>query len=760
MRNKKLLWASVIFFIAYVVGTYTYEIIADIASPIYCFLAGIIILKSLPGKNKLSWFIVALIPLTWGFTDLLWLIVDYVFSNDPNEMTSFMFLYAIPNMCLAIAALIYFKNNLTKWNRFQLILDGLMVTTIVLGMFSAMFFEGLSYISYDFLDLLSIFIYAFTDIITLTVILVMFASTRLRRMPKSIMIASIGYLLYIFSDVTYVDEFFNGTYIPNSITDISFLFSFLIMAIASLHVIPLIDNNLDDLRPGNLGKSRIVWFMIFTPIVFYILGRIKYTYLIVFGLVLFIYLLLSHYVQRSLLTEILYYKERELKDKLEKMVAERTRDLKASRDALEKRAITDTLTGLYNRDYFYIKCDEYIEDKVPFSIFYLDLDRFKIINDLHGHHMGDRVLEIVSHHLKSQIDDTCDLFRVGGDEFALVKRGISDDDLPRISREIVQIISKKMVIDEYVFNLDCSIGISRYPNDGDTSVELMKHADIAMYHAKSNQNVNKHVVISSHMIEQIHRRNLIEILLKNTNFDQEFQLFYQPQFEAKTKKLIGMEALIRWIHPTEGFISPSEFIPISEEIGLIVPISDWVFEKAMQQIKDWNTTYNKDLKMGVNLSPISLNSANFYTKLNDMIKKYGIQPENLDLEITEHSAMNSSTVMEEVFSTLTGIGVNISIDDFGTGYSSLSYLKRFDIDTLKIAKELIDNIVEDYDDRLIVKAIIMMADGIGLNTIAEGVETQEQLDILIDLNCGFIQGYFYGRPVNRNDFEKLYLKIE
>jgi diguanylate cyclase (GGDEF)-like protein len=468
---------------------------------------------------------------------------------------------------------------------------------------------------------------------------------------------------------------------------------------------------------------------------------------------------MSYYVQKSLVSDILYTRERQYKKELEKLVAEKTQDLRESRDALKYKTISDALTGLYNREYFYESINNKIDSYGHFSIFYLDLDRFKVINDLHGHNMGDMVLKKVAKRLANNLSISTDIFRIGGDEFSVIIDETDSSYINFMAKEITDLINETVLIDDYAFSIGVSLGISRYPRDGETANELMKHADIAMYHAK-HYHPEQHVIFSSHMVEGLERRNKIELLLETADFDESFDLYYQPQFDTASGKLHGMEALIRWYHPQEGFISPGEFIPIAEEVSLIKPISDWVLEKAMRQIKQWNNTYSAEWVMGINISPISLNSVSFMPNLNALIKSIEIEPKFIDFEITEHSAMNTAPIVQEIFTTLSELGIQISIDDFGTGYSSLSYIKRFDVDTLKIAKELIDNITEDQDDHLIVKAIVMMADGLGLKTIAEGVETKEQLDLLKELGCNRIQGYYYGRPVDGKTFEETYLKEE
>jgi diguanylate cyclase (GGDEF)-like protein len=760
MNYKIVKVILIILLIAYIVITPNSEFIADIISPVYFISVGVLILHLAEKSNDYRKFyqLLALAPLIWGVIDLLWFITNTFTSYDPENSSLITLLYLLPNAILLLAAFLYFMKNVAYWNRNQLILDILVVSTLILGLSSALYFSNVDFQSFTRLELVGLILYVATDVLSLMILLVMASSSRLNKLSGSILFVAAGYLIYILADLIYIDTEINGLYQANSITDVMFMVSFLFIAMAALlrSQNPKPDKYSNE-EPMNLGKSYITWYLTLPILLLFFFGRISMPHMAVFLFVILMYQVLSFYIQKSLVSEILYIKELEYKHALEDLVAERTEDLRISRDALKHKTITDSLTSLFNRDYFYETVNEKIRKKQEFSIFYLDLNRFKVINDLHGHNMGDTVLKKIAKRLANHLSITTDIFRFGGDEFAVIIQNVKSDYIDFTAREIVDVINQNILIDDYSFSVGVSLGISRFPQDGESANELMKHADIAMYHAKHHHS-DQHVVFSTHMVDKIERRNKIELLLKAANFDKEFDLHYQPQFDTFTKELHGMEALIRWNHPDEGFISPGEFIPIAEEIGMIKVISDWVLEKSMKQIMIWNDIYKKEYVMGINISPISLNSISFFPGLKQLISKLGINPAYIDFEITEHSAMNTATLMEEIFTALSGLGIQISIDDFGTGYSSLSYIKRFDVDTLKIAKELIDNITEDYNDHLIVKAIIMMANGLGLKTIAEGVETEDQYELLKTIGCHRIQGYYLGRPVNTQEFEKSYLK--
>ena len=373
--------------------------------------------------------------------------------------------------------------------------------------------------------------------------------------------------------------------------------------------------------------------------------------------------------------------------------------------------------------------------------------------------MGDEVLRIISNRFIAWQGEDKFVARVGGDEFAVIH---SHDALANkqinheICAQILGLFTDFITIGDYVFSVSASIGISRYPYDATDKYSLVKHADLAMYQAKKSGDPSKCVFYSREHGEQVKRKNEIELLLKTIDYDKEFSLHYQPQFSIDGKLLLGVEALIRWQNANLGFVSPTEFIQIAEETGSIIKVGKWVIDTAFRQIKAWHVMGYKTLQIGINLSPLQFDSVDFFPYIIEKINTYQIDPAWIEFEITESSAMNSGTISEEIFTALANLGVQISIDDFGTGYSSLSYLKRFDIDRLKIAKELIDHIVDDYEERLIIKSIILMAKGLGLFTIAEGVETKEQLDILTELECNAIQGYYYSKPLTKEVFESTY----
>lgn len=696
---------------------------------------------------RFNWFLVAIIPLVLGVATLI------------HPYGTFLRLTA--DILMFMTVVIYFIKNIRRWHRIQLILDVFVMATIVLGLTSAIFFSKLDGSVLSIQSWINLTTITVTNLFIILMTLVLMSSTSFHMIPKGLSFAILAFGFYVTNNIIDLVNTFSPYTINDSIHVLVQFTAVILLTIGGVisdPVVPLRNDFRRNESPENMKKNRLAMWLSLIPLLLYIVGAINLPHFSIIAVAIIIYLLLSFYVQKTSIMEALLKQDQFLQDKLEALVDDRTMELVKVNEALHQKSRIDDLTGLFNRSYFIAILEQEIQqENNHFSVFFMDLDRFKIINDLHGHDMGDRVLRIVADRFMADVTSNCVFARVGGDEFAVLYKGDNSKDLEDLSQHILRMLEEPIRIDDYQFHVGVSIGIARFPKEALTVKQLLKYADIAMYHAKSEDKSDKFVLYSAQMIEQIERRNYIELLLREANFEKDFELYYQPKFETKTRKLIGMEALIRWNHIDEGAISPAEFIPIAEESGIILGLSEWIFATAMSRIKVINSEYDMNLIMSMNVSPLSLDSVSFLPYLRTLIKKIQVHPSWIELEITEHSAMNNASRMEDLFTAISDLGIRISIDDFGTGYSSLNYIKRFDIDVLKIAKELIDHIEEDLNDRLIVNAIVKMAQGMGLQTIAEGVETQEQYQILEELQCDAIQGYILGRPVPAPIFEEEYL---
>jgi len=425
---------------------------------------------------------------------------------------------------------------------------------------------------------------------------------------------------------------------------------------------------------------------------------------------------------------------------------------------IEYMAHYDPLTDLANRVLFKERINHQLamahRKQSRFALLFLDLDHFKNINDSLGHSIGDKLLIEVANRLKSVAREEDTVSRWGGDEFNILLTDTYIKGAVRVAKEIINVMSPSMLIENNKLHISFSIGISLYPDNGQDYETLYKTADIALYHAKDSGR-NQYQFFTPEMQKQTMRRMEIEIHLRHAIENNEFVLFYQPQVDTKTKGIIGAEALIRWMHPEWGIVSPAEFIPIAEDTGLIIPIGDWVLKEALSQVKSWHQSGYSKISIAVNLSLAQFNDQLLFNKVQQALQSNNIEAHYLELELTESIAMKNAEAAISITRQLTDLGIQLSIDDFGTGYSSLSYLQQFSLHKLKIDQSFSFNMVDNKETENIVNAIISMANSLHLKTIAEGVETVEQLNLLEQKQCDEIQGYYFSRPVPAAEFTQL-----
>lgn len=418
----------------------------------------------------------------------------------------------------------------------------------------------------------------------------------------------------------------------------------------------------------------------------------------------------------------------------------------------------DQLTKLYSRGHFINLLETRMQEKKkPFYLIVLDINRFKVINDLHGHVIGDIVLQVLSSRLRQFQNEKTMFARFSGDEFAVFYEAENEEEAIEFTNQIYEKLTENIRAKNHEISLSISMGISKYPEHAEQVLDLIKHAAIALHNLKKLKKGGANYS-TSEMYEVLKRRNFIEFELSNIKYDKEFVLNYQPQINSKSEKVEGIEVLSRWYHPVEGFISPVEFISVAEEADFIQKMTDWVLNTALSQYSKWEKDYGFSGEISINISAKSLNDNEFIENLKKTVKRYKVNPRNIILELTEHSVISSVELAEIFFEKVRELGVKISIDDFGTGFSSINYLRKFPIDELKIDKELIDNIENKSTDYTIIKTISELGFGLNLKIVAEGVENENQVKILRDIKCSTIQGYFYSKPLTAEDFEDKYLR--
>lgn len=421
-------------------------------------------------------------------------------------------------------------------------------------------------------------------------------------------------------------------------------------------------------------------------------------------------------------------------------------------------AYYDHLTDLPNRillnDFLNQEIENAKMSRQKVAVLYLDLDRFKIVNDSLGHSYGDILLQNVANRLSRNVPKEAFVSRQGGDEFTIILPGFdSDNDVLNLVARLVDSFTDPFSLEDNEVYIKTSIGISLFPEDGDTAEVLIKNADAAMYKSKEKSGTYYHFFKS-----EMSNRNLENIFLENALYkaleNEELSIHYQPQIDSRTNGIIGAEALLRWNHPTRGMVSPIDFIPTAEETGLIVPIGKWVLLNACKQLKIWHAQGNTHMTVSVNLSGRQFEEDDLLSMIANILVETEIPPECLHIELTENQIFKNTYVTLEKMREIKMLGVKIALDDFGTGYSSLGYLKNFPIDTLKIDRSFMFDILTDKDNAAITSTIITLAQNLGLNVIAEGVETAEQLDFLMARSCFNIQGYYYSKPLEVAALEK------
>lgn len=437
-------------------------------------------------------------------------------------------------------------------------------------------------------------------------------------------------------------------------------------------------------------------------------------------------------------------------------VARDITDRKRAEAMISYQAYHDVLTDLPNRILFKDRLGLAViqakRNETEVAVMFIDLDRFKLVNDTLGHVKGDELLQQVASRLKNCLRRGDTLARIGGDEFTVVLPELHDrKDAEIIAGKFLETLHYPFILDGSEFHISASIGIAVFPGDGASIDELLQHADMAMYHMKL-RGKNGYSFYECAMFDASYREMTLEKSLRKALERDELAMHYQPQVDVRTGKIIGAEALIRWNHPERGLLSPGEFLPFSEENGLMIPLTDWMLDAVCRDIKRGNEAGMDPVRISMNISPHYLDRGNFYEKMRNTLSRHGIPPSQIEVEITENICIRNPQHANDQLTSLNQLGVSVAIDDFGTGYSSLSYLHRFPIHTIKIDQAFVKEIQSKDGHFPIILAIISIARGLGLNLIAEGVETETQALYLEQSGCTIMQGYRYYKPLPSSSF--------
>ncbi|MFL1514432.1 putative bifunctional diguanylate cyclase/phosphodiesterase [Pseudomonas prosekii] len=441
--------------------------------------------------------------------------------------------------------------------------------------------------------------------------------------------------------------------------------------------------------------------------------------------------------------------------RLEARTADLAHSLTVANRELTQLALHDPLTGLPNRmllaDRIELAMSKVQEQGGCFALMFIDLDGFKPVNDAFGHHMGDQLLREVGIRLREDLRSQDTLARIGGDEFVLLVRLIEPSDALNLASRQVELIARSFQVADHDLQISASLGIAMFPGNGHTAQELLMNADAAMYHAKG-AGKNGYSFFDASMNSNARKQLQLLQDLRAALDQQQFRLYYQPKFDASNGRAVGAEALLRWVHPTQGMLLPAKFIELAEKTGLIIPIGEWVLNEACRQMREWYVLGYTDWRIAVNLSALQFCHAGLVQSVAKALATHHLPANSLTLEITETTAMSDADASMTVLQELSDMGVDLSIDDFGTGYSSLMYLKRLPANELKIDRGFVRDLEHDSDDAAIVSAIVALGQALGLRIVAEGVETGVQQDFLTRLGCDSLQGYLLGHPLPAERF--------
>lgn len=758
MVKRKYMGLLILTYLAYFAAIITKNnIIGDILSPILTLIAFCFVFYGFVVKEKNKIFIIAglsysMCIFSWFIMDTIWGISTLVLHVNPEDNIVISYGYSATNYLLLIVILIWGYLEIKNWNKMQAFFDVMMVSLCITVMLWVFIFEQdmekAAILRSDGIFMTSLL----ADVIIFAWISIWFFSIRNKKAPFFISFSASGVIIFVLTDILYYYQYFYLVYEPNSLLDGGYVLSFTCMAIGAFvkaKTNPGIVKNIPD-RKG-IGKFGKKLFFLTVPVVLVMFKGTQTRLLLYVITSMLLYFIFTNYIQNNIYRDEILEKEKEHVRDLEKKVKERTREI-------EKVMNTDVITGLFNRRYFEIYlenlCDN-LKQNEHAVLLYIDQNKYKYIKALYGKYIAEILLKEIGKRIDTVVsEEEGVLASYGEDVFVAVLSGLFDyEQGVELANKIISRCSDVYYIENHDIRVTLNIGISCYPADSKNHEELIRNADMAMLHARTT-GFNKISEYNEQIGNHAYYKNKIEMKLKKVVFDEEFSLLFQPQVLCKDGSLYGFEALIRWHTKNGESISPVDFIPVTEETGIIVPLGYWIMEKAAKQLATWKKQISKDFRMAVNVSTKQLLEPKFTSKLIEILNKYEISPNTFEIEITENVQIENNLEVLKTLNAIRDMGISIAIDDFGTGYSSFYYLKHLPINRIKIAKELVDNIENDIYSHSIVQMVISVAKANRIKVIAEGVETREQWECLKKLDCDEIQGFFFAKPMRPDELSE------
>ncbi|MEQ8198617.1 MAG: bifunctional diguanylate cyclase/phosphodiesterase [Clostridiaceae bacterium] len=764
MTNRLFVWYLPIAFLIFhgFMLSENVELWGEIATPtaiIFTALTLVPIIRERT-RNFRTVFLYASGIFVFGIAEIIWGVLDIFLHLDPLTNVFLCYLYVIPNLCFLIGTVIYFWFNLSHLNSAQLRQDMLTVSLMTAGFVAIIFFDTQVYGNLEINNQsIANFMILLFDTITMIVMITLQISLRSSKVKLSTSVIFIAMIILTAADSAFIIGINSNTYVPYRLTDWLYMTSLFMIALGvKVGYLNFGTKGRDRIYKSidNEGPVRNLGLLLTLPLLCTLICGVHVNYLLYFAVVIIIHLFISLYIQKNIAMERLLEERTRNNEILQERVMKRTAQLMTTNEKLRFLLQHDKLTGLYSRERFFELMDIELsmgkKDRQIYLIV-LDIDKFRMINDMYGYEFGNEVLKHTARCIRGFSSKPFYSARLDGNEFAILCWGF--DGFSQVQQEIERLLlsfQNPIDISPFKILVNVHIGVASYPESAKNRSDLLKGGKSALQQSKFMK-MQRYSAYNKMIYEKERRRQEIEIALLKADINREFSLRYQPVFDVTGKVLSGMEALLRWESKDLDVVTPDEFIPVAEETGYIFKIGEWVMKTAMEQITKWNDKYGSQLYMGINISPIQLKNTNFIEGVKTLISETGVNPEYLTFEITESSDITSQDLFGEVLIQLIQMGISLAIDDFGTGYAAYSYLKKFSIDCLKIDKTLIESITKMPNDAQIVKAIIAMAKALEIRIIAEGVETKDQAELLREIGCDMVQGYFFGEPVKGDEFE-------
>ncbi|MCR5546534.1 MAG: bifunctional diguanylate cyclase/phosphodiesterase [Lachnospiraceae bacterium] len=754
---------ALLFWGAYAIALMTgHHILANTFSPISAFLVGcsmIIFSRSLK-KYGLTVVLGSLSVFFWVLGDIFFFI-----NNDSPFGTPFTgyiaeLLYKGTTIVMVVGLIAYVWTTFRNKAVIRLFSDAFLfsVSTILIATSVFTYFTKVSLKYTNFK--LEHFVFTMFSMVIIILTMMIFVERGLNSLSWAGVIMIISLIMYGFLDIRYSLLDAEGISAISPELDIFFLLSLNLLGVAfACTTEEKLEAKDTSHQSGKIGVIIDLCIMA-VGFVMHLYGIVNEGRFFTLLITTVAYLLLIRIIDANELSQQYLAEKEAEKELLESKMISQKEELQEVTEKLANISNLDLLTGLRNRRGWDLYCEELRRGGISGRImmYSVDINYFKIINDTYGHAAGDAVLIEVGKRLASIEEDFIHSFRIAGDQFLVVVIDPNEEIRPdRFADFLIDLFDRSFDIESEYIKVTFSIGGAIYPKDTNNLEKLLSYAESARYTIKHTGSASSCTFFDNSIMPKIQRKKVLEQKLQVVNYDEQFELYYQPQVKAKSGELIGMEALLRWKEPEFGFVSPMEFIPIAEEMGIMLDMGNWITKQATRQIVQWNTTYHKNLVVGINVSPAQLRDIKFVDKFLDIMRASKVDTNWVDVEITESMALNGIMNNAEIISRIQNAGLTMSVDDFGTGYASFANMISFHFDRIKIAKELVDEIVENRNARVVVKAITGMAKDMGLHTIAEGVEDKEQLDVLVELGCEQIQGYYFDKPLPADTFEKRWL---